>query len=162
MTKPFQLPLLPLRDIVAFPMMTLPIWVGRARSFKACEDALAGDGRILLVAQKDPTVENPTLADLFGIGVVAAITEHVPLADGRMKLIVRGERRARISNAIDDPNRFLAMVEPIDGTIAETPSFDRSDAKSENRVPDLQRILEDGALSAAERLHAATALISGG
>jgi len=166
MNPTIRLPLLPLRDIVVFPSMTIPLLAGRAKSLKACEDALGRDGRILLVAQRDPAVEEPSSGDLYGIGVIATLVQHLSLPEGRMKLLVRGEKRARIAGIIDDPVRFAAFAEPLNDATGELPSFEAPDftladwrledhAGSRNRVIELQRILEDDTLSAAERARAA-------
>jgi ATP-dependent Lon protease len=172
-----QLPVLPLRDIVVFPSMTMPLLAGRTRSLKACEEAIGRDRHILLVAQREASVENPLPGDLFGIGVIAILVRHLSIPDGKMKLLVRGERRARIVNLIDDPVRFIAFAEPLDdanseGPLPTAPNFalearDANDhakpsAGSPNRVADLQRILEDDTLTATERLSAASRLIGGG
>jgi ATP-dependent Lon protease len=169
MNPTIRLPLLPLRDIVVFPSMTLPLLAGRPKSLKACKDALGRDGLILLVAQRDMAVEEPLLGDLYDIGVIATLVQHLLLPDNRMKLLVRGERRARITNVIDN----AALAEPLDDadsapspTIA--PDSLLADWNMEDhagpgtRVAELQRILEDDTLSAAERMGAASALIRGG
>src|SRR5579859_7250705 len=87
MPDTIQLPVLPLRDIVVFPLATMPLLVGRAKSLKACEEALAGDGRILLIAQRDGAVEAPSASDLYGIGVIATLVQHLTLPDDKMKLL---------------------------------------------------------------------------
>ena len=170
MNPTIRLPLLPLRDIVVFPSMTLPLLAGRAKSLKACEDALSRDGRILLVAQRDMAVEEPLLGDLYGIGVIAVLVQHLSLPDGKMKLLVRGERRARIVDVTDDA---AAFVEPLDDansapSLATAPDILLADWKMEDHagsgthVAELQRILEDETLSTAGRVSAASGLIRGG
>jgi len=169
MNPTIRLPLLPLRDIVVFPLMTVPLLAGRAKSLKACADALSRDGRILLVAQRDIAVEAPSLGDLYGIGVIATLVQHLSLPDGRMKLLVRGERRARIVDVIDN----AALAEPLDqANSAPSPAIGQDTlladwkmgdpAGSADRVATLQGILEDTALTAAERLGAAAASMRGG
>jgi ATP-dependent Lon protease len=172
-----QLPVLPLRDIVVSPLMTLPLLAGRARSLKACEEAIGRDGYILLVAQRQASVENPLPGDLYGIGVIATLIRHLSIPDGKMKLLVRGERRARIVNFLDDPVRFIAFAEPLDDATSEAPppiapdfaleawnadDHAKPSAGSPNRVAELQCILEDDTLTATERLSAASRLIGGG
>ena len=170
MNPTIRLPLLPLRDIVVFPSMTLPLLAGRVKSLKACEDALGRDGRILLVAQRDMAVEEPLLGDLYGIGVIATLVQHLSLPDGRMKLLVRGERRAKLLDITDDAAAFAEPLDDASGELppAEAPDFTLADWKiddhagSGTRVAQLQRLLEDETLSAAERVSAASGLIRGG
>jgi ATP-dependent Lon protease len=170
-----QLPVLPLRDIVVFPLTTMPLLAGRARSLEACEEALARDGRFLLVAQREASVEYPLPGDLHGIGVIAMLVRHLSTPDGKMKLVVRGERRARIANLIDAPACWTAFAEPLDdeGTEPPPPAPDfaleawnaddltKPNMGSPNRVAELQRILEDRSLTASERVRAASRLIGG-
>jgi ATP-dependent Lon protease len=171
-----QLPVLPLRDIVVFPLMTMPLLAGRARSLNACEDAIGHGRHILLVARREASVENPLPGDLHSIGVIATLVRHLPVTDGKMKLLVRGERRARITQLIDDPACIAAFAEPLDDVSGEPPpsapdfaleawnldDHAKPSVGSPNNVAELQRILEDDSLTAAERLHAASRLIGGG
>jgi ATP-dependent Lon protease len=170
-----QLPVLPLRDIVVFPLMTMPLLAGRTRSIKACEDAIGRNGHILLVAQREASVENPLPGDLHGIGVIATLVRHLPVTDGKMKLLVRGERRARIALLIDDPACLAAFAEPLDDMSGEPPPSNAPDFALEawnvddhakpgvgSRVAELQRILEDESLTVAERLRAASRMLGGG
>ena len=171
MPNTIQLPVLPLRDIVVFPLATMPLMAGRAKSLKACATALAHDSRILLVAQRDGAVEEPSARDLYGIGVIATLVQHLKLPDGKMKLLVRGEQRARIGELIDDPSCFIALAELIDepgGMAPDLPDFSLADwaidsgANAQNRVAELQCVLEDEALSHIERLRTMRKLIGGG
>jgi hypothetical protein len=151
----------------------MPVMVGRAKSLKACAAALAHDGRMLLVAQRNSGVEEPSAQDLYGIGVIATLVQHLPLTDGRMKLLVRGERRARIATFPADPFGLAALAEPIDAPGGQAPppglpDFSLADWAIDagtfllNRVGKLQHILEDDAQTPAERLHALRILIGGG
>lgn len=162
MSLTIELPVLPLRDIVAFPLMTRPLLAGRAKSVQACAAALRGDRRILLVAQRNPAVEDPQAEDLFGLGTIAVLVEHLTLPESRMKLLVRGERRARIVS-LNDRGAIAEPVEDSDAapTPADPRSFSLADWNLEglagaNRVAALQRILEDETLGPAERLRAAS------
>lgn len=168
MPTTIQLPVLPLRDIVVFPFATVPLMVGRAKSLEACTRALANNGRILLIAQRDPSVEEPSAQDLFGIGVIAILARHLTLPDGKMKLLVHGELRVRIEKLIEDPSCFVALAEPIEepsGTVSDLPGFSLadwaidSDPKTQNCVAELQHILEDEAMNPADRLRALGKLI---
>ena len=92
---PDTLPLLPVRDIVIFPYMLLPLFVGREMSIKAIEAALASNRLIYLVAQKVLEVENPTPKDIYRIGTVGLITRMLKLPDGRIKILVQGLTKAK-------------------------------------------------------------------
>jgi len=95
---PEKLPLLPIRDIVIFPYMILPLFVGRDMSIKAIDDALSGNRMILLVAQKDINTENPEPNDLYEVGTVGMIMRMLKLPDGRVKILVQGISKARIES----------------------------------------------------------------
>jgi ATP-dependent Lon protease len=108
-----QLPTLPLRDIVVFPHLTIPLFAGRAKTIAAVERAMAADGRIFLVTQRRPDDDNPTAADLYGVGLTASVTELFKLEDGTIKLLVRTLTRATIVRLVDGP--FLtAEIAPFD------------------------------------------------
>jgi ATP-dependent Lon protease len=92
---PKKLPLLPIRDIVVFPYMVLPLFVGREMSIKAIEVALEGNRMIFLTSQKDISVENPTPSDLYSMGTVGVIMRMLKLPDGRIKILVQGVARAK-------------------------------------------------------------------
>ncbi len=91
-----ELPLLPLRNTVIFPVLTVPLSVGRPRSVKAVEAALENDKLLVVVAQKDPDVDEPTPDDLFGSGVLARVVKLIKLADGNQSLVVQGLQRIRV------------------------------------------------------------------
>ena len=93
----FSLPLLPLRDVVVYPQIVQPLFVGRPHSQRGLEIAMADDKQILLVAQRDPAEDEPASEDLFEVGTVAAILQLVRLPDGTVKLLVEGLHRARLS-----------------------------------------------------------------
>jgi ATP-dependent Lon protease len=95
---PEKLPLLPIRDIVIFPYMILPLFVGRDMSIKAIDDALSGNRMILLVAQKDINTENPEPNDLYEVGTVGMIMRMLKLPDGRVKILVQGISKAKIES----------------------------------------------------------------
>ena len=92
---PDTLPVLPVRDIVVFPYMIIPLFVGREMSIKAIEYALSSNRMILLLTQKDLNVENPTPGDLFNIGTVAIVIRMLKLPDGRVKILVQGLTKAK-------------------------------------------------------------------
>jgi len=110
---PDTLPVLPLRDIVIFPFMIVPLFVSRERSIKAVDQALAENRMILLAAQTDPDKEEPQISDLYDVGTVAIIMRMLKLPDGRIRILVQGISRARI-NYMEDSSGFLqARIEEL-------------------------------------------------
>ncbi|MEQ6290474.1 endopeptidase La [Vogesella sp. GCM10023246] len=107
------LPLLPLRDVVVFPHMVIPLFVGRAKSIKALELAMDEDKQILLVAQRSAEKDEPAVDDLHDIGAVASILQMLKLPDGTVKVLVEGRQRARVSKVDDHGDYFAAVVEPL-------------------------------------------------
>ncbi len=107
------LPLLPLRDVVVFPHMVIPLFVGRARSIKALEMAMESGKNILLVAQKSAAKDEPSADDLYDIGTVASVLQMLKLPDGTVKVLVEGERRANVLEVMDDAELFTARAQPI-------------------------------------------------
>lgn len=114
-----ELPLLPLRDVVVFPHMVIPLFVGRPKSIKALESAMEGDKSILLVAQKSAAKDEPSAADIYDIGCIANILQMLKLPDGTIKVLVEGVRRARIDSVTDTPNQFYCSVTPVQSIEAE-------------------------------------------
>ncbi|MGA2193181.1 MAG: endopeptidase La [Nitrospirota bacterium] len=110
---PGRLPLLPIRDIVIFPYMILPLFVGRDMSIKAIDDALSGNRLILLVAQKDLNTENPEPADLYNTGTVGMIMRMLKLPDGRVKILVQGMSKAKIASYVQTEPYFLVDIEKV-------------------------------------------------
>jgi ATP-dependent Lon protease len=101
-------PLLPLRDVVVFPHMVIPLFVGRPKSIKALEMAMEAGKHILLVAQKSAAKDEPSPEDLYGIGSVANILQMLKLPDGTVKVLVEGVQRASIVAVRDDRTHFSA------------------------------------------------------
>ena len=95
-TSALQLPLLPLRDVVVYPHMVLPLFVGRERSIEALEHAMAGNKQVLLVAQRHAPDDNPNVDDLYQVGTVSTILQLLKLPDGTIKVLVEGSERAAI------------------------------------------------------------------
>jgi len=108
-----ELPLLPLRDVVVFPHMVIPLFVGRPKSIKALETAMEGGKNILLVAQKSAAKDEPGVEDMYEIGCVASILQMLKLPDGTVKVLVEGGQRARIERVTDQRAMFSAMVLPL-------------------------------------------------
>src|SRR5213592_3968767 len=103
---PEQLPLLPVRDIVVFPYMVLPLFVGRDMSIKAIEAALAGNRIIMLAAQRSLEVENPTPQDIHPVGTVGMVMRMLKLPDERIKILVQGLAKARIEEFVQTEPYF--------------------------------------------------------
>ena len=99
-------PVLPLRDIVVFPHMVVPLFVGREKSVKALEVVMAEDKEILLSSQIDATDDEPTSEGIYSVGVLANVLQLLKLPDGTVKVLVEGNKRVKISNFIEN-NEFL-------------------------------------------------------
>ena len=123
-----ELPLLPLRDVVVYPHMVLPLFVGRERSIEALEQAMAGDKQVLLVAQRNAADDNPGVDDLYQLGTVANILQLLKLPDGTLKVLVEGDFRAAIESMNDDGDYTIASVREVE-----------SDAIPDGDVPELIR-----------------------
>ena len=104
------LPVLPLRDVVVYPHMVIPLFVGREKSILALDTAMKGDKRIMLIAQKQADVDDPKLEDLHGFGTVATILQLLKLPDGTVKVLVEGETRARVV-AVHATEYYTAEIE---------------------------------------------------
>ena len=106
-------PVLPLRDIVVFPHMIVPLFVGREKSVRALEDVMADDKQILLSSQVDPSVDDPGTDGIYRVGVLANVLQLLKLPDGTVKVLVEGKGRVRITEFVDNPNFFEARVAPL-------------------------------------------------
>ena len=110
---PAQFPLLPLRDVVVFPHMVIPLFVGRPKSIKAMEIAMEAGKSILLVAQKSAAKDEPAPEDMYEIGCVSNILQMLKLPDGTVKVLVEGSQRARISAITDERTHYAASATPV-------------------------------------------------
>src|SRR6185369_4568790 len=108
-----QYPLLPLRDVVVFPHMVIPLFVGRPKSIKAMETAMEAGKSILLVAQKSAAKDDPTPQDMYSIGCVSNILQMLKLPDGTVKVLVEGGTRARIKQVVDLRTHWVAEASPV-------------------------------------------------
>ncbi len=108
------IPVLPLRDVVVFPYMVMPLFVGRAKSINALEEAMNEDKQLLLVSQKQADLEEPTVDDVFDVGTIANIIQLLKLPDGTVKVLVEGQQRAKINSLEEGENFFSAQITPID------------------------------------------------
>ncbi len=124
------LPLLPLRDVVVFPHMVIPLFVGRPKSIKALDVAMDAGKHILLVAQRQAAKDDPGVADLYEIGSIATVLQMLKLPDGTVKVLVEGTQRARIASVADRTDYLIAQAVALPG-----------DAGSANEVEAMRRAL---------------------
>src|SRR5512139_1127327 len=113
--EPVTLPLLPLRDVVVFPHMVIPLFVGRPKSIKALDAAMEAGKHILLVAQKQAAKDDPAAEDLYEIGSIATILQMLKLPDGTVKVLVEGTQRARVGPVTDMGEYLSADVQAVAG-----------------------------------------------
>ena len=111
---PTSLPLLPVRDIVIFSDMVLPLFVGRQKSIRAVEEGVAKDGFLMLATQKDPAIENPGTDDIYTIGTVSRVLRMLKLPDGNVKALVQGSVKARITNYLRKRSSYRVKVEFVE------------------------------------------------
>ena len=145
MTESAIYPVLPLRDIVVFPNMVVPLFVGRDKSVRALENVMENDKKILLVAQKDAGDNDPAIDDIYEIGVVASVLQLLKLPDGTVKVLVEGESRARIEQftqteeyfeaEASTPVEVSADVDAVEALIRSVVSQFESYVKLNKRVP---------------------------
>ena len=130
--EPVDLPLLPLRDVVVFPHMVIPLFVGRTKSIHALEAAMEGNKAIMLAAQKSAAQEEPTVSDMHGTGCIASILQLLKLPDNTVKVLVEGRQRASVQAVIDNEKYFSATVLP-------QPASDPLSAKEQDELEALRR-----------------------
>ena len=116
---PVDLPLLPLRDVVVFPHMVIPLFVGRPKSIKALESAMEAERRIMLVAQKTAAKDEPSVEDMFEVGCVATILQLLKLPDGTVKVLVEGQQRAKVNKIEEGEQHFSANVTPVEPVVGD-------------------------------------------
>ena len=119
--------MLPLRDVVVFPHMVIPLFVGRSKSIKALESAMESERRIMLVAQKTASKDEPAVGDMFDVGCVSTILQMLKLPDGTVKVLVEGHQRAHVNKISDLETHFVAQLTPVEATDPQAPA----DASSE-------------------------------
>ena len=124
MQIPSELPVLPLRDIVIYPFMIVPLFVSRDRSIRAVEQALSQDRMILLVSQKDVNKEEPDQSDLYTMGTVAIIMRMLKLPDGRIRILIQGLSRSRVDSVTGGGDYVKAAVTPISEPLAPDNSLE--------------------------------------
>ena len=108
-----ELPVLPLRDVVVYPHMVIPLFVGRQKSIQALEEAMLRDKQILLVAQRSASEDEPRMSDLFDCGTVATILQMLKLPDGTVKVLVEGEYRAKIDTLYEEQEHYAASLRQL-------------------------------------------------
>ncbi|MDC9595939.1 endopeptidase La [Xenorhabdus anantnagensis] len=109
-----EIPVLPLRDVVVYPHMVIPLFVGREKSIHCLEAAMEHDKQVMLVAQKEASTDEPGVNDLFSVGTVASVLQMLKLPDGTVKVLVEGLQRARITTLTDNGEYFYAQVEYLE------------------------------------------------
>jgi ATP-dependent Lon protease len=117
-------PLLPLRDIVVFPHMVVPLFVGRQRSIKALEEATQKQGPIFLSSQKDAKTNDPTETDIYRIGVLGNVVQMLKLPDGTVKVLIEGKKRAQVARFLTHPEFFMVEVEDVAELMEKNPEVE--------------------------------------
>src|SRR3954467_13893124 len=115
-TSGVKYPVLPLRDIVVFPHMIVPLFVGREKSVRALESAMQTGKQIVLVTQRSPQQDDPTPGDLFDVGTLGVVLQLLKLPDGTVKVLVEGQHRVRLSSYTDKTEYFEAYADTIPAT----------------------------------------------
>src|SRR6266581_1838704 len=133
-SAPNQYPLLPLRDVVVFPHMVIPLFVGRPKSIKAMEIAMEAGKSILLVAQKSAAKDEPTAEDLYKIGCISNILQMLKLPDGTVKVLVEGSQRARIQSIDDMRSHYVAEAMAVPADAGEVTEIDQY-VKLNKKIP---------------------------
>src|SRR5437773_392161 len=113
-TGGLRVPLLPLRDIIVFPHMVVPLFVGRQKSIRALEEAMNKQKFILLAAQKDAKTNDPAEDDIYRVGTLGTVVQLLRLPDGTVKVLVEGKRRARVTRYLSNAEYFLVEAEALE------------------------------------------------
>ncbi|MCC6306483.1 MAG: endopeptidase La [Rhodobacteraceae bacterium] len=149
--KPASYPVLPLRDIVVFPHMIVPLFVGREKSVRALEEVMRDDRQILLASQLDAAVDEPKPEGIYRTGVLANVLQLLKLPDGTVKVLVEGRSRVRITEFLPNPAFFEAAAEPLDeapGDGATVAALRRSVGQDFERYAKIKKNIPEEALSA--------------
>jgi ATP-dependent Lon protease len=144
-------PVLPLRDIVVFPHMIVPLFVGREKSVRALEEVMQDDKQILLSSQIDPTVDDPATDGIYRVGVLANVLQLLKLPDGTVKVLVEGRARVKITAFVPNPNFFEAHAEILAESMGDQPSVDalvRAVGDEFERYSKIKKNIPEEALSA--------------
>ncbi|WP_372610057.1 endopeptidase La [Aquicoccus sp.] len=154
-------PVLPLRDIVVFPHMIVPLFVGREKSVRALEEVMADDKQILLSSQIDPSVDEPTAEGIYKAGVVANVLQLLKLPDGTVKVLVEGQARVRIVEYLDNEEFFEARAEyltEMPGDTATLTALQRTVANEFERYAKIRKNIPEEALAAVSEAEDAAKL----
>ena len=116
-----ELPVLPLRDVVVFPNMVIPLFVGRDKSIKALDLAMDQDKRILLIAQRSPETDDPAAGDLYDIGTLAQVLQLLKLPDGTIKVLVEGVSRVRVAHVREADGVLTGRAEVLEAAVPREP-----------------------------------------
>ncbi|MEM7724520.1 MAG: LON peptidase substrate-binding domain-containing protein, partial [Pseudomonadota bacterium] len=149
-------PVLPLRDIVVFPHMIVPLFVGREKSVRALEEVMQDDKQILLSAQIDPAVDDPTADGIFMTGVLANVLQLLKLPDGTVKVLVEGRHRVRIEQFTATDDFFEARVSELDETLGDEDTINallRSVADEFERYAKVKKNIPEDALTTVAEAH---------
>ncbi|AUJ64225.1 endopeptidase La [Aestuarium zhoushanense] len=144
-------PVLPLRDIVVFPHMIVPLFVGREKSVRALEEVMQDDKQILLSSQIDPSQDDPTTKDIYQTGVLANVLQLLKLPDGTVKVLVEGKKRVRITEFVENDSFFEAMADElieIPGAEDELAALVRSVGEEFERYAKIKKNIPEEALAA--------------
>lgn len=144
-------PVLPLRDIVVFPHMIVPLFVGREKSVRALEEVMADDRQILLSSQIDPSVDDPDTDAIYRVGVLANVLQLLKLPDGTVKVLVEGKTRIRITDFVANDRFFEARVEPLTESLGDKAAVDaliRAVAEEFERYAKIKKNIPEEALAA--------------
>ena len=144
-------PVLPLRDIVVFPHMIVPLFVGREKSVRALEAVMQEDKEILLASQIDPSIDEPETDGIFRVGVMANVLQLLKLPDGTVKVLVEGRSRVRITEFVDNKDYFEARAEglvEIAGDPDTVEALVRTVAEEFERYAKIKKNIPEEALSA--------------
>ncbi|MCR3754739.1 MAG: Lon protease [Candidatus Westeberhardia cardiocondylae] len=118
-SEKIKVPVLPLRDVVVYPHMIIPLFVGREKSIRCLEIAMTKDKKIMLVAQKEASTDEPSINDLFSVGTISSILQMLKLPDGTVKVLVEGLMRAKIIQLVDSGEYFTAEAEYLENVISD-------------------------------------------
>ncbi|WP_422050353.1 endopeptidase La [Shimia sp.] len=146
-------PVLPLRDIVVFPHMIVPLFVGRDKSVRALEEVMADDKQILLSSQMDPAEDDPNIDGIYRTGVLANVLQLLKLPDGTVKVLVEGQSRVTITDFLENDDFFEATAEPLEempGDAATIEALLRSVGDEFERYAKVKKNIPEEALSAVE------------
>ena len=154
-------PILPLRDIVVFPHMIVPLFVGREKSVRALEEVMQDDRDIVLASQKDPNEDNPMEDGIYSVGVVASVLQLLKLPDGTVKVLVEGRSRVKIENFLENDNYFegeASLLQEIPGDAVATEALCRSVAEEFEKYTKLRKSIPEEVLSTVSETKAASKL----